>query len=100
MKKLLKDYTLTELMQEAVRKFQLNDSYVVGSFNGCSYTPIPYNYKFYNNNGDIDIYIAGTNLLCVETAKNARTIRMDSRDIGDFFTVYGDAFEETSRKAV
>lgn len=100
MKKLLKDYTLTELMQEAVRKFELNDSYVIGSFNGACGNPIPFNYRFSNGRGDIDLYIAGTNLLCVETPKNARTIRMDSRDIGDFFTVYNDAFEETSAKAV
>lgn len=100
MKKLLKDYSLTELMQEAVKHFQLNDNFVVGSFNGACKHPIPFNYKFHNSNGDIDIFYDSSKTLCVETKEFTRIIPLYSTDIGDFFAMYGEAFEETSAKAV
>lgn len=95
MKKLLMDYSLTELMQEAVKKFHLNDTFVTGSFNGACERPIPFNYKFSNENGDIDIFYASAKTLCVETKESHRIIPIYSMDISDFLTAYGEAFEET-----
>lgn len=95
MKKFLNDYSLTELMQEVVKHFQLNDTFVTGSFNGACEHPIPFNYKFFNDNGDIDIFYASAKTLCIKTKEFARIIPLYSMDISDFLAIYGEALEET-----